>query len=245
MSEARDALGLWLRRLERRSVLSDADRATILSFPGEIRNYASSRDIARLGETMDHSCLVAAGMVARFGQTMDGHRQFTAVYIPGDMADLHSAVVPMVSAPLQSMLAATIYRIPHESIHAAAEQSPTLARAFWRDCVIDAQIAAEWMLSIGRHPAMTKVAHLICELACRYESVGLAHHEFRLPLTQGQIGDALGLTGVHVNRMLRALHRQGLLQTENQVLKILDWPALAAIGEFRPAYLHLKRETDW
>lgn len=244
MNDVRAALGLWLRRMERRSVLTDDDRETVLSFPGETRSFQSSRDIVRMGDRMDHSCLVMDGMVARFGQTMEGHRQFTAFYISGDMADLHSAVVPIVSAPLQSTLGATIYRIPHENIQKAAERSPTLGRAFWRDCVVDAQVASEWMLSIGRHTALGKVAHLICELSCRYESVGLARHEFRLPLTQGQIGDALGLTGVHVNRMMRMLHKQGLIEASNQMLRIIDWTGLAAIGEFRPDYLHLTREMD-
>ncbi len=244
MTEGHEALALWLRRLEMRSPLTNFDRETVLSLPGQLRRYASSRDLVRLGERTQHSCLVVDGIVARFGQTAEGHRQLTAFYIPGDMADLHSAVLPVVTAPLQSMVSATIYQVPHDVIRRAGERSATLARAFWRDCVADAQIASEWLLNVGRRGALARVAHLLCELSCRYQVVGLTRHEFPLHLTQTHIGEALGLTGVHVNRMMRALRTQGLVQTDANTLRILDWKGLAAQGDFDPAYLHLRREEE-
>ncbi|MFD1789797.1 Crp/Fnr family transcriptional regulator [Sphingomonas floccifaciens] len=244
MNEGQEALALWLRRLELRSPLTNFDRETVLSFPGTLRRYASSRDIVRLGERTQQSCLVVDGIVARFGQTSEGHRQLTAFYIPGDMADLHSAVLPVVTAPLQSAMTATVYFVPHDVIRRAGERSATLARAFWRDCVVDAQVASEWLLNVGRRGALARVAHLLCELSCRHFAVGLTRYEFPLNLTQTHIGEALGLTGVHVNRMMRALRSQSLVQTEGNMLKILDWAGLASVGDFDPGYLHMKREVD-
>lgn len=244
MSEGDAALALWLRRLEIRSPLTDDDRTTVLSFPGQLHVYRSSRDVVRLGERTYHSCLVVDGVVARFEQTSEGYRQLTACYIAGDMGDLHSAVLPIVSAPLQSTLTATVYRISHAVIRQAAEDSPTLARAFWRDCVADAQIASQWLLNVGRRGATARLAHLLCELACRYQSVGIARDRFPLYLTQVHLGDALGLTGVHVNRMLRRLRDRKLIDTDSRDLAILDWSGLREVGDFDPAYLHLHRETD-
>lgn len=244
MTEGHEALALWLRRLEMRSPLTDFDRETVMGLPGQVRRYASSRDVVRLGERTHSSCLVVDGIVARFGQTSEGHRQLTALYIPGDMADLHSAVLPVVSAPLQSTVSATIYTVSHDILRRAAERSPTLARAFWRDCVADAQIASEWLLNVGRRGALAKLAHLLCELSCRYGAIGLPNREFSLNLTQTHIGESLGLTGVHVNRMMRALRDRGLVATEGTVLRILDWHGLVGVGDFDPGYLHLRRETD-
>lgn len=244
MTEGHEALALWLRRLETRSALTDFDRETVMDLPGQIRRYASSRDVVRLGERTQHSCLVVDGIIARFGQTSEGHRQLTALYIPGDMADLHSAVLPVVTSPLQSTVSATIYAIPHDVIRRASERSTTLARAFWRDCVADAQIASEWLLNVGRRGALAKVAHLLCELSCRYAAIGLPHREFALNLTQTHVGEALGLTGVHVNRMMRTLRDRGLIGTEGIMLRILDWKGLAGVGDFDPGYLHLRREVD-
>ncbi|MBM3928074.1 MAG: Crp/Fnr family transcriptional regulator [Sphingomonadales bacterium] len=244
MTEGHEALALWLRRLEMRSTLTAFDRETVMGFPGQVRRYASSRDLVRLGERTQHSCLVIDGIVARFGQTVEGHRQLTALYIPGDMADLHSAVLPVVTSPLQSTVSATVYAIAHDVIRRAGERSPTLARALWRDCVADAQIASEWLLNVGRRGALARVAHLLCELACRYDSIGLPHQQFALNLTQTHIGEALGLTGVHVNRMMRTLRDRALICTEGNMLSILDWKALARVGDFDPGYLHLRREND-
>lgn len=242
LDEAKTALDLWVRRLELRSFLTETDRHTIMSFTGRLDEYKPSRDVVRLGERTQHASLVVSGVVARFGQVHDGSRQFTAFFIPGDMADLHSAVMPVVSQPLQTTSALVVYRVEHEQIRAAGERSATLARAFWRDCVADSQVAAEWLVNIGRRTALARVAHLLCELGCRYRSVGLAERTFPLEPTQAHLGDALGLTGVHVNRMMRALRERNLIETSGGLVDVKDWAGLATVGEFDPAYLHLHQE---
>ncbi|PXA98608.1 Crp/Fnr family transcriptional regulator [Nostoc sp. 3335mG] len=239
MNDVRDALVIWLNRLEIRGPLTARDRDVILSFPGSVRTYRPSRDIVQLGERTSHVSLVVGGIVGRFGQTRNGARQLTALHIKGDMCDLHSAVLPVVSAPLQSTQDVTIYRIAHEDIREAAERSASLARAFWRDCAVDAQIASEWLLNIGRRTALSRLAHLICELATRYVAIGRPAADFALGMTQSQLGEATGLTGVHINRTLRTLRQQQLIGVTNGSLTILDWHGLAALAEFDSHYLHL------
>lgn len=211
-----------------------------MGFSGEVASYGTSRDMVRLMERTTHSCLVADGMVARFGQTDEGLRQLTAIFVPGDMADLHSAVLPRVSAPLQSCIRATAVFVPHEEIVAAAAASPALARAFWRDCVVDAQIGSEWMLNNGRRDARSRLAHLMCELACRYATIGGDGRSFPLDLSQNHLADATGLTAVHVNRTLRILREGGAFEVRDRRGIVLDWATLTRIGDFDPAYLHLE-----
>ncbi|WP_449409393.1 Crp/Fnr family transcriptional regulator [Methylobacterium komagatae] len=86
------------------------------------------------------------------------------------------------------------------------------------------------------------MAHLFCELMLRLETVGLAvDHSCQLPLTQYELGDALGITSVHVNRILRELRESGLITLSGGRLTIHDWDALAKAAEFDPSYLHLRR----
>ncbi|MEH3158554.1 MAG: Crp/Fnr family transcriptional regulator [Sphingomonas taxi] len=238
------ALSLWIRRLDVRSPMTDDDQRTIMNFQGRLEEFRPGRDIVRLGERTRQVQLIVRGTVARFGQVRDGNRQFTAFFISGDIADLHSAVMPVVSAPLQATGPVLLYRIPHEEIVAATDRSPTLARAFWRDCVADSQVAAEWLINIGQRDALTRLAHLLCELGCRYRAAGFPPGEFPLGLTQSELGAALGLTGVHVNRMMRRLRDEGLIGPTNGHVEILDWSGLARAGEFHPGYLHLEQETD-
>lgn len=239
MNSVGQALEFWVKRLALRGPLTACDRDMILDLPGVTKTYRPSQDIVQLGARATQVSLVVDGVIARFGQARSGARQLTALYIPGDMCDLHSAVLPVVSAPLQSTQGATLYRISHDDIRDVANRSPALARAFWRDCAVDGQIASEWLLNVGRRSAIAKLSHLICELACRFTAIGQPLANFSIGMTQNQLGEATGLTGVHVNRTLRLLREQGLIAASANGLKIVDWPRLVAVAEFDTAYLHL------
>jgi hypothetical protein len=83
------------------------------------------------------------------------------------------------------------------------------------------------------------MAHLFCEVWFRLKSVGLAHdNAFDLPATQTDLGDALGLSLVHVNRTIQKLRADGLMSVNrDRVVRLLDWPRLTEIAEFDPTYL--------
>src|SRR5690606_12537901 len=108
-----------------------------LALPVRLEQIPAQHDFVRLGECLTHSCLIVQGLAGRFGQSREGNRQLTALHIPGDMADLHSAVVPEATSALQALTATTIARIPHAAIRSISAQYPAIAEAFWRECVID------------------------------------------------------------------------------------------------------------
>jgi CRP-like cAMP-binding protein len=130
--------------------------------------------------------------------------------------------------------------IPHEDLRDLTQRHPGLAAILWRDTLIDAAIFREWMTGIGRRTAHGRIAHLLCEFYLKLHAVGLAE-SFRcdLPITQVDIGDALGLSNVHVNRVLQDLRGRGLIALRGRNLAIEDWAALTKIAEFDPTYLHL------
>lgn len=242
MNEARTGLSLWRDRLALRSTLSTEECEAILSLPGEIETIRANRDFVRLGEQVTKSCLILSGMAGRFGQARSGERLTTAIHIAGDMADLHSAVLPKAASALQSMGETVIYRVPHSALMELAERYPALAQAFWRDCTVDAAILSQWALTNARQPAMERIAHLLAELSIRFD-IGetRAGTNFEFPLTQVQLGDATNLTAVHVNRMLRALRENGVVDVRNKQVRVLDWKKLCAVADFDPTYLHLHK----
>ena len=129
--------------------------------------------------------------------------------------------------------------IQHDPMRELLRQHPRLTDVFWRDTLIDASIFREWMLGLGRRDAKTRVAHLFCEMVMRLRAVGLEQdNSVPLPLTQNEVGDALGLSTVHVNRTLQELRGENLVEWENGVLTVLDWEGLKLTGEFDPTYLH-------
>ena len=231
-------LELFLDRLNRRSVLNEEEQQAVLNLPGDTEQVQANRDFVPLGTRVNHSCLVVAGIVGRFEEDREGIRQITAVHIPGDMCDLHSVVQPTATSALQSLSVATILRVPHSAIRAAADRFPALAEAFWRDCVVDAAILSEWVVNVGRRDAKTRIAHLICEIATRLGANRAGNDfVFDVPVTQTQLGEVTALTAVHVNRTLQSLRADGLIEWHQRVIRVPSWDALQQCGDFDAAYL--------
>ena len=227
----------YLDRLISRSVLTDEEQQAVLNLPGYAEQVQSNNDFAPLGRRVDHACLIVAGIVGRFDQGSDGRRQITAMHVPGDMCDLHSIVQPVPTSSLQALSVATILRIPHSAIRAAAGRYPALAEALWRDCMVDAAILAEWVVNVGRRNATTRIAHLLCELATRLHAKAGNDFVFDLPVTQTQLADATAMTAVHVNRTLQSLRADKLVEWHQRVIRLPQWDALVEKAEFDAAYL--------
>ena len=230
----------FLDKLVSRSKLGPAERQAILDLPSSPQQIQTNRDFVHLGERVHHACFVVAGLVGRFGQNRNGNRQITAVHIPNDMVNLHSVVASEACSALQALSVTTILRVPHEALRTAARRYPAIAEAFWRECVVDAAVLAEWIVNVGRRDAKSRLAHLLCEIACRVNGPGRNRpSEVMFPATQNHIADMTGLTPVHVNRSLRALRDDNVVEVHGGRIHILDWDRLVDIGDFDDAYLRL------
>jgi CRP-like cAMP-binding protein len=120
---------------------------------------------------------------------------------------------------------------------------PRLGDLFWRDTLIDAAVFRQWMVGLGRRSAHGRIAHLLCELLVRLRAIELVEdHAFMLPVTQAELGDAFGLSTVHVNRVLQDFRSDGLITLHGGSLKVLNWERLQKAGEFDPTYLHLTKK---
>lgn len=240
---ASTALQLYLTKLSGRMEIMPREGQALLTLPATPRQVAAHREFTRFGAPIDYVCLVAEGSIARFAQLADGRRQLIAVHLPGDIADLHSLSLPTPSAQLVALSASTVFLIPHAALRDLCTRHPNLGLGLAQDCAVDAQIVAQWLVNVGRRSARERVAHLLCELALRYWSIGrLVNGQFPMAMTQEQMADALGLTSVHVNRSLKALRRDGLVEATRGSVTILAWDELASAAEFDAAYLHLPQE---
>jgi CRP-like cAMP-binding protein len=229
----------FLERLTSRSILSEPEREQVLDLPGRIRQVRPNEELVADDERVDFACLVVEGLVGRFHQEPSGDRQITALHIRGDMPDLHSVVQPLPTSALQALSKATIVEVPHAALRRASSACPAIAEAFWRDCMVDSMIMARWLVNLGRRDAKSRIAHLLCEMACRYGAApATSTIVFELPMTQLQLADATGLTSVHVNRTLKALREAGTA-FHHQTVRIADWDKIAEIGDFDADYLQI------
>ena len=241
---AATALRSFVERLRMLAPLSRADVAALEGLSGQVTRVPANSDIVLPGAEFEHAVLVASGLVGRFLQLSDGRRQTTAIHLPGDLADLHRVATPRAGSALEALTNAAIVRVPGHELRAVALASPTITQAFWVYAAVDAAILARWAANL-RRDAKARMAHLLCEVGTRMEYAGQGERsEFLFELTQGQIGDALGLTPVHVNRTLKALRTAGAIEAEGRIVRIPDWPRLAAIADFDPDYLQLEPPAE-
>jgi CRP-like cAMP-binding protein len=233
-----------VRKMESITSLSEEERAALLRLPMLVMDLRADQDIVREGDRPTRCCLILAGYACRSKVTAEGKRQTLSFHIPGDIPDLQSLHLTVMDHTLQTITPCRVGFITHEAIHDLCDRQPRIAAALWRDTLIDAAIFREWMVGIGRRSAMTRIAHLFCEMLVRLEAVGLAEdHACELPFTQAEIGDALGLSTVHVNRSLQELRGAGLITLRGGALTVEDWEGLKEAGEFNPTYLHQERRA--
>jgi CRP-like cAMP-binding protein len=231
----------FVNRLLLRSPLDDAEIAAIVRLPWQSDRVAAGQELVGFGERTSMTYLVEAGAIGRYSQMRNGARQIVAMHIAGEMADLCAVVLPKSSWAYQALIPSTVLQIAHADLLGLCTQYPAIATAFWRDCTVDMAIMSEWMVSIARRPAESRLAHLICELQSRYQQARLTAPDgsFTFPVTQAQLADILGITSIHVNRMVRSLRERGLASVSKSVVAVHDRPALERLAEFSPDYLHL------
>ncbi len=228
-----------IRKLESITDLSPDERQALMALPMRVQEVRADQDIVREGDRPSQCCLLLEGFAARFKFTDKGKRQIFAFHTPGDIPDVLSLQLKTMDHSLGTLTPCKLGFIQHDHMRELLRQHPRLTDVFWRDTLIDSAIFREWMIGIGRRDAKTRVAHLFCEMVMRLRAVGLEQgNTVPLPLTQNEVGDALGLSTVHVNRTLQELRGEDLVEWDKGVLTVLDWEGLKLTGEFDPTYLH-------
>jgi CRP-like cAMP-binding protein len=226
-------------KLESITDLTPQERQALESLPMRVQEVRADQDLVREGDKPSQCCLLIEGFACRYKLTHKGKRQIFAFHTPGDMPDALSLQLKTMDHSVGTLTRCKVGFIQHEHMRELLRQHPRLTDVFWRDTLIDAAIFREWMLGIGRRDAKTRVAHLLCEMFKRLQAVGQeANNAVPLPLTQAEMGDALGLSTVHINRTLQDLRAEKLIEWENGLLSVLDWNGLVQVGEFDETYLH-------
>jgi CRP-like cAMP-binding protein len=230
-------------QLEQRDSLSDVERQALASVILRTRTCRTGEVMVREDDEISESTLLLEGFAARTKTLRDGKRQITSVHVSGDFVDLHAFLLKKIDHSIEALTPCTIAAVPHKELERITEQFPHLTRLLWLSTVIDAAIHRTWIVAMGRRSSVAQMAHFICEMYLRLVVPGpTPHWRFRLPLTQTELGDILGLSSVHVNRVIQDLRGRGLLTWQDQAVTINDWDRLAGLAEFDPTYLSLRKE---
>ena len=215
--------------------LSSEERQALKNVTVSSRTVKAHTALLREGESTDTFHFVSQGWACRYKTTRSGARQIVALLVPGDAANLDSLLCGRQNYSIRALTAMNVLTISHKSLMALVDEHAGIAKSFAWLAFAENAILRQWALCLGQHSAKQRLAHLLCEIAVRLG--GDWEDRFDMPLTQEQIGDVLGLTAVHVNRMIRQLRSEGLIEVGGRAVTIADFDALSRIGDFDPAYL--------
>lgn len=212
-----DDLDILLRAVKRQ-VLVEAN-SHLIQEPGDVRQLT----------------LLLSGATCSYKSKSDGGRIILSFQHAGDFCDLHRYVLPDLEheVAVQALTDCTIASIDYRDMDGLLSR-PTLAFALWRASILEAAAYRERLSSTGRGTALERVAHLLCEQLARREAVGI--HAPRLPFSQIDIADAVGLSAVHVNRTIQTLRSLKVLAKGNHI-EVIDRERLERLAEFDGLYL--------
>ncbi len=185
--------------------------------------------------------ILLEGWACRHRMVGDADRQITAFMFPGDTASCWTPIESPFDHGVRTLTPCRVMVANRERLADLARRHPVIATRLRRALRTDVSILNDWLVNVGRRKAPERIAHLLCELNHRLEIArpGIHNGERVIPLTQQDIADALGMTSVHVNRVVQKLRANHLVEIRKGSLILRDPQGLARLCDFDPAYLGL------
>jgi CRP-like cAMP-binding protein len=234
----------FIDNLRRYTDLTPVDLGLLESACATVRAHPAGHDLVLEGDPPGPIFIILEGWACRYKLLPWGTRQIVAFMMPGDFCDLHAGIPDEMDHSIGTLTRARVAMIARPDMEHLIENRPALTRAFWRVQLVNESVSRSWIVSMGRRNAAERVAHLMCEFYVRAHNVGLTSGDHcEMPLTQIVLADALGMTAVHINRVLRQLRLAGIMTVGDGTLTITDAQKLARAAGFDDHYLHrrLKR----
>ena len=240
MTDITSPLSLLVRRLAALSALDSDDRAAIMRLPYRWRTYERGSYILRDGDTRRSYCSVAiTGLAYRHKIASNGSRQIIGLVMPGEAMDFQQLMLNRYDHSIQAAANIEVAELERADLTNLAFGRKNIGNAVWTDALVSSSIYQEWLVNIGCRNAKSRIAHFFCEFVARADAPMAPNGgKYLLPMTQEQIGDATGLTSVHVNRMIKVLVDDKVIEHERPFVIVNDHRRLCKIAGFDPAYLH-------
>ena len=180
-----------LKKLRKRFEISADEERAIRGAVADTRKVGADKVLIREGQELNESLLLVSGWLARSKDLAGGERQMTELHVTGDFPDLHGFTLKRLDHDILTLSDCTLAVVPHDRVRQMTERFPRLARIYWFMTNMDAAIHREWALSLGKRSAISRMAHLFCELYVRLDVVGQTRGDsYDFPLTQRELAEA-------------------------------------------------------
>jgi CRP-like cAMP-binding protein len=230
-----------VRKLGAFVALSDPELSVLASLHKRRRTFVAGRDIVHQGQSDQAAYILASGWACSYKLLEDGQRQIVDFQIPGDFLGLRSVLLKVSDHSIEPVTDIEVTEVILGDLLDAFAQTPRLATAVLWAASRDEAMVVEHLVDVGRRDAAKRMAHFLLELGARLAMVGLGSKDgYDCPLSQYLLADALGLSAVHVNRVLRQLREAGMVTFRDGFVAFDDYDQLAKFAEFDPSYMDQK-----
>jgi CRP-like cAMP-binding protein len=234
-----------LTRLWSRMALPASDQQALLAAALPARHADKDECLIEAGDKIRSLLILRSGMARAVRTLADGSQQIVAVFLAEDTLNPGELTFVQSLTSVYTLTTGMVLPIPLSELYQLVASRPAIGRALWLETAIQAAVQREWIVGLGRRTAQTRLAHFLCEVSYRLQLNGRNDLDtFEFPLTQSELADALGLSTVHVNRVLQNLRSHGLIELGRSRLMIRNKAGLYAIAEFDPRYLHGVKLAD-
>ena len=226
------------RKLAAFVALSAEDHSTLDRLHQRRRKFAAGVDVVHQGQVNQSAFILSKGWACSYKTLPNGGRQIVDFQIPGDFLGLRSVLFRTADHNIEPVTAVEASEVVITDLMEAFANTPRMAAAVLWAASRDEAMIIEHLVGIGRRNALERMAHFLLEFAARLKLVGLGSNAgYDCPLSQYMLADALGLSAVHVNRVLRQLRELGLLTFQKGHVTIDDFDGLVVLADFDTAYL--------
>jgi len=224
--------------------LTEGEREALDKLEDRQRNVRRGAVLLREKEASNELFILRKGLMMSYVLLADGSRQILRFLFPGDMLGVSSAVYQEASETLAALSDCVVSPFDRAALSGIMRDHPRLSALILVYCQIERVALTDRLAALGRTSAKVRVAALLLELRNRLRATDTSiANVFALGLTQEEIGDATGLTAVHVNRMLRQIEEDGLISREAGRVTLIDERALARAANYVDRYQGL--DLSW
>jgi len=228
----------FARKLSAFVALSDQDLTALSDIHARRRRFPAGRDMIHQGQHKQSAFILAEGWVCSYKNMANGSRQIVGFKIPGDFLGLRTVLLRTSDHNVEPVTPIEASEISATDLLNIFAERPRLSTAVLWTASRDEAILVEHLIGLGRRNAAERTAHFLLEMAARLKLVGLGSKDgYACPLSQYLMADALGLSSVHVNRVLRELREAGLVTFQNGMVTFDNFEGLVSFADFDRAYL--------
>jgi CRP-like cAMP-binding protein len=219
-------------------ILSEAELSILERFSKNRRTFVAGRDLIHQGQSDQVAYILNSGWACSYKLLQDGQRQIVDFQIPGDFLGLRSILLNTSDHSIEPVTDIEVTEINIADLLDVFASTPRLMIAVLWAVSRDNALVVEHLIDVGRRSASERMAHFLLELGLRLELVGMANQSgYACPLTQYLLADAVGLSAVHVNRVLRKLRDNGMVTFRDGFVRFDDYVSLTEFAQFDPTYL--------